>query len=169
MELSPELIRKHLKRLVEAKTNVESHTRTSKTGKVFTVQAHERDIKSVKVGDVSVGDTLMSPTGHEPMITVKRIDQARAPGYIVFSGDVYPKFKSSFPGGRYSAHKEGDVVIARGMSREELKMHVGRPDAPFMIGDQVVRSGKKRSSASQARKMALKSQRKTFGIGEFKK
>jgi hypothetical protein len=47
IDLTPELVRKHLDRLVEATTNVAAHTRISKKGKVSQVASHPRDVKSM--------------------------------------------------------------------------------------------------------------------------
>lgn len=45
MELTPELIRKHMDCLLEV--TVKAHTATSKKGKIYNVKQHERDIKNM--------------------------------------------------------------------------------------------------------------------------
>jgi thymidylate synthase len=48
MELTPELVRKHIGRLMEADATVKSYTKHSKSGKTFTVSAHARRAAEVK-------------------------------------------------------------------------------------------------------------------------
>jgi hypothetical protein len=45
IDLSPDILRKHIGRLIEAR--VKAHTRTSKKGKTFNVRQHERDVSSM--------------------------------------------------------------------------------------------------------------------------
>lgn len=47
MILDKELVRKHIGRLIEAKTTVKQHTKRSKLGKTFTVKQHDRDVMNM--------------------------------------------------------------------------------------------------------------------------
>lgn len=52
MKLTTELLRKHKDRLIEATTNVRAQVRTSTKGKKFNVVAHERDLRSMGIGEL---------------------------------------------------------------------------------------------------------------------
>lgn len=43
--IEPSLVRKHVRRLVEAKVRVKGHTRHSKKGRAFNVKTYDRDVK----------------------------------------------------------------------------------------------------------------------------
>jgi len=46
--ITPDLVRKHLDRLLEAKATIKSHTRISKKGKVAQVDTHDREVAAAK-------------------------------------------------------------------------------------------------------------------------
>ena len=52
IELTPELIRKHIDRLVEAKVTVKGHIRRSKKGKAFNVRQYERNVKDMSAAQL---------------------------------------------------------------------------------------------------------------------
>jgi len=101
--ITHKLVRKHIRRLVEAKITVKSHTRTSKKGHPFTVKQYEREIKSgdvVKFGNrIGVVTTLhgkdhayVMHNGGSTLVHIgnlKKVSKSKLPKHKELRGFVY--------------------------------------------------------------------------------
>lgn len=97
MELTSELVQKHIRRLVEASTTVKAHTSRSKKGKVFNVKQHQRELTGKEMAMLKYharfeGLLATDLTLPQRRLTLKLIDKGvMASKYVKVPGSPYGK------------------------------------------------------------------------------
>lgn len=160
MELTPELVRKHLLRVREATTQVDAHTKHSKTGKAFNVRAHPREIAVTHMGFKFKLRPDSHPEAHiqtlrkigvRELNLADRIDKMLNDGWYDVKSranpDGYYTNKKEAAAAKAKAINDYDNAKQKGLAATDLLLNIYN-DFPDMVSRRGGFSGKPKNAPS---------------------